>query len=339
MTQLRVVKKRPGFVLDVELPLAEGVTAIYGATGAGKTLLLHLLAGYVVPDGGRILLDDGILFDADTGVNLPPRLRTTVYIGARDALFPHMTVRKNVMFAARRLKRLERHRRVAELMERFQLAADKAPRDLAPEERLRAEIARALAAEPRLLLLDEGSVDEGLVKQIRESSDARLLMATSDLDLACAAADELALLDAGRIVQRGAPAAVLQKPESIEIARMIGIPNILPASVIELDPGRNTSRLEFEGFTLGAPYIPGHFKGDRVWVAVRADDLRVYPGSAPAPPNSVGVRLVKTTNRARGVRMEFERAIFADVSRADFEKQRDNQTWWVEFPATSLRVL
>jgi len=164
-------------------------------------------------------------------------------------------------------------------------------------------------------------------------------MVRPGLDLACAAADELVLLDAGRIVQRGAPTAVLEDPATVEIARLVGISNILQASIAELDPGRNTSRLEFDGFNLGGPYIPGHFKGDRVWVAVRAEDLRVYPGDAPAPPNSVSARLVKAANRARGLRLEFAGGIFADISRADFERQRDNQSWWVEFPVGSLRVL
>ena len=338
MTQFRILKKRPGFVLDVDFPLNEGVTAVYGPAGSGKTLLLDTLAGYIAPDAGRILLGDAILFDADTGVHLPPRLRNTGYVGAKDALFPHLTLRKNLIFAASRYARLERHRRVAEMMERFQLT-DKLPRDLDAGERLRGEIARALVAEPRLLLLDGRPAGEALMAQIREASRASILMVASDLDLACTVADELVLLDAGRIAQRGAPTAVLEHPASIEIARLIGIPNILPASILELDPGRNTSRLEFDGFTLGAPYIPGHFKGDRVWVAIRADELRVYPGAAPAPPNAVSTRLLKTSNRARGVRMEFEGTILADVSRAEFERQRDNQTWWVEFPVGSIRVL
>jgi ABC-type Fe3+/spermidine/putrescine transport system ATPase subunit len=338
MTQLRVLKKCPGFVLDIDLPLHEGVTAVYGPAGAGKTLLLDLVAGYVAPDSGRILLGDAILYDADTGVNVPPRLRNTAYLPAQDALFPHLSIRKNLIFAARRYARLERHRRVAEMMERFQLA-DKLPRDLTAGERLRSEIARALVPEPRLLLLDGRVIEEPLLRQIRDAARASILMVTPDLDLACAIADDLVLLDAGRILQRGAPTAVLDHPASVEIARLIGIANILQASIAELDPGRNTSRLEFDGFSVGGPYIPGHFKGDRVWVAVRADDLRVYPSGAHPPPNAVSARLVKTSNRARGVRMEFEGTIVADVSRAEFERQRDNQTWWVEFPVGSLRVL
>ena len=91
------------------------------------------------------------MFDAESKVNLPPRRRRCGWVGARDALFPHLTVRQNLLFAADRWARLERTKRVAEMLERFELAdaLELRPRDLTPPRRLRTEVARALITEPK----------------------------------------------------------------------------------------------------------------------------------------------------------------------------------------------
>src|ERR1039458_3661109 len=108
MTHARIVKQiPPRFSLDVEFPLAPGVTALYGPAGAGKTLLLETIAGFVRPDSGRILLDDAILFDAATRVHVPPRRRGCVLVPQGHSLFPHMTLRQKLAFPAKRWPRLE----------------------------------------------------------------------------------------------------------------------------------------------------------------------------------------------------------------------------------------
>src|SRR5688572_14193766 len=117
MIHLRIGKGQ----LVVECALAGRTTAIYGPAGAGRTLLLECIAGWTTPDWGRILLDDAILFDGKARVNLPPRKRQCGYIAGGDSLFPHMTLRQNLRFAALGFPRLDRHRRVSEMLERFQL--------------------------------------------------------------------------------------------------------------------------------------------------------------------------------------------------------------------------
>ena len=89
-----------GFHLDVEFEAAPGVTVLYGPSGSGKTLTLDSIAGFVAPDSGRILLDNRILFDAESGVNLSPQQRSCGYVFQNYALFPHMTLRENLAFAA-----------------------------------------------------------------------------------------------------------------------------------------------------------------------------------------------------------------------------------------------
>ena len=345
MTHARIVKRiPPRFSLDVEIPLAAGVTALYGPAGAGKTLILETIAGFVRPDSGRILLDDVILFDGQSRVSVAPRHRSCGYIARHDALFPHMTLRQNLVFPAKRFPRLERHRRVAETIERFQLADSAAlrPHEAGPAERLRCAVARALIALPKLLLIDaiaERPFDAPLFQQVRAAFAGPILLVTADLDLCCAAADEVILLEAGRIVQRGAPRAVLDRPASVEIARLLGIPNLFQGTIAALDPARDSSRVDFGPFALSGPYIPGHFRGDSVRVAVHAEDLRVHSGDLESQPNFVSAQLVGVSHRARFVRLEFSGGIFADVSREEFARQKENKQWQVEFPPGALHVL
>src|SRR5215471_4785123 len=146
-----------GFMLDLEFQASAAVTVLFGPSGSGKTLTLDSVAGLVRPDEGRILLDDAILFDAASGVHLPPQSRQCGYVFQNYALFPHMTLRQNLTFAAERRPRLERHRQVNEMLERFRLteAAGRRPHEVSGGQRQRCSIARALIAEPKLLLLDE----------------------------------------------------------------------------------------------------------------------------------------------------------------------------------------
>jgi molybdate transport system ATP-binding protein len=342
MTHARIGRKiPPGFSLDVDFAIGPGVTAISGPTGAGKTLLLALLAGIERPDSGRILLQDAILFDAASGVNVPARHRDCAYIGPAEALFPHMTLRQNLLFAARRRPRLERHRKTGEMLERFQLtaAAGERPREIAAGERLRGEVARALAAEPKLLLADDRGWSEPLVNQMRAAAGCPILLVTDDFDLCCAAANELAILSAGRIAQRGTPRQVLERPESLDVARITGIPNLFAATIGALDPGHNRSRLEIENFSLEGPYIRGHFRGDRVWVAIRPENVRVLAGDVAARPGLIGVELLRAVPRWRSVRLEFSHGIFADVAHEEFARRKDNKSWLVEFPPEALIVL
>jgi molybdate transport system ATP-binding protein len=342
MTNARIVKQiPPRFSLDVEIPLAAGVTALYGPAGAGKTLILETIAGFVRPDSGRILLDDVILFDGQSRVSVAPRRRNCGYIAQHDTLFPHMTLRQNLVFPAKRFPRLERHRRVAETIERFQLAdcAALRPHEVGPHQRLRCEVARALIALPKLLLIDERVFDIPLLEQVRTAFAGPILLVSGDLDLCCAAADEAIVLEAGRVVQRGAPRAVLDRPASVEIARLLGIRNLFRGTIVALDPARGSSRLDFGQFALNGPYIPGHFRGDSVWVAVHSEDLRAHSGDLESQANFVSAPLVSVSHRARFVRLEFSGGIFADVSREEFARQKDNKEWQVEFPPGALRVL
>jgi ABC-type sulfate/molybdate transport systems ATPase subunit len=323
---------------------------LFGPSGSGKTLTLDSIAGFVRPDEGRILLEDDILFDGATGVHLPPQARNCGYVFQNYALFPNMTLRENLVFAAERRPRLERHRRVNEMIERFRLgdAAGRRPHELSGGQKQRCSIARALIGAPKLLLLDEPAqgLDAPLraefydvLRQVRSDFKTPVLLVSHDLDECFELGEEMLILRDGRIVQSGTPASILDLPSNLDVARLLGRFNLLPGEIRALDPGRNTSRVQVGEFQLEGPYYPGRLKGDQVTVCVRPDQLRAMARNGRPGPNQIPADLNRTVERSQSMRLEFDRGITVELSRVEYERQRDNQQWVIEFPSTTLRVL
>jgi molybdate transport system ATP-binding protein len=352
--EVRVSKLLPksydsaGFSLDIEFSADPGITVLFGPSGAGKTLTLDLIAGFARPDSGRILLDDVLLFDAAAKVHLKPQDRDCGYVSQRDSLFPHMTIRQNLAFAAERRPRLERHRRVQEMIDRFHLAgvAGRLPSAVSGGQRQRCSIARALITAPQALLLDEPAtgLDAPLraelfqiLLELRKELDIPLLYVTHDLDEAVLLGDRMLIYDAGRIVQGGAPQAVLSRPASAKVAQMLGHTNICEAEILALDPSRDTSRLRVSigggpAGELRGPYLPGQLIGDRVRIVTRADELRVFgvPGE-----NRLPAVLESAVDLARMTELRFAGGLVVLASRGN----RDFREWFIEFPPEGLRVL
>jgi molybdate transport system ATP-binding protein len=356
MIQARLRKTFPagpdsaGFTLDMDFRAAAGVTVLFGPSGSGKTLTLDSIAGFIRPDEGRILLDDDILFDGATGVHLRPQARNCGYVFQNYALFPNMTLRQNLEFAAERRPRLERHRRVHEMIERFRLQdyAGRRPHEVSGGQRQRCSIARALIGAPKLLLLDEPAqgLDAPLraefyevLRQVRADFNTPALLVTHDLEECFELGDEMLIVREGRIVQSGAPAKILDQPANLEVARLLGMFNLLPAEIKALDPGRNTSKVRVGDFDLDGPYFPGRFKGDRVTLCVRQDRLKASARIGRPGANQIPAELKRVIEKPLGMRLEFSSGIAVDLTRPEYERQRDAAEWLVEFPPDSLRVL
>jgi ABC-type sulfate/molybdate transport systems ATPase subunit len=171
---------------------------------------------------------------------------------------------------------------------------------------------------------------------VRAEFKVSILLVTHDLEECFELGDEMFVMREGRIVQSGAPRDVLAHPANVEVARILGLPNLFNAEITALDPGRNTSRLKLADFELTGPYYPGRLLGDRVWSCISAEDVRV---AAQNGPNRVAVKLLRVSETPRAVRLEFSGDITAEMSRAEFERQKDNKEWLVEFPPQSIRVL
>jgi len=339
-----------GFTLSVELEAAPGVTVLYGPSGSGKTLTLDTIAGFISADSGRILLNDRILYDSGAQVHLPPRDRNCGYVFQNYSLFPHMTVRANLAFAAHRLARLERHRRIAELLDRFRIAdlAGRYPHELSGGQKQRASIARALIADPGVLLLDEpaNGLDatlrddlHSLILEIRQSVTIPIMLVTHNPEECFVLADQVLIYDGGTILHRAAPAELLRNPASAAVARLLGGFNIYEAEAIALDPGRQTSRLRMLDTEIDGPNLRGCFRGDRVTLCARPEELRIAtrPGA-----NRIRAELVRVTERPQSIRADFGKDLIVDTPRPEWPALREageRDGWWVELPASSLRQI
>jgi molybdate transport system ATP-binding protein len=356
MIQARIRKQfgpRPesaGFSLDVEFRAAKGITVFFGPSGAGKTLTLDSIAGFVRPDEGRILVDDEILFDAVSGVCLAAQARHCGYVFQNYALFPHMTLRQNLEFALDRSPRLERHRKVNEMLEKFHLAevSGRRPHELSGGQKQRCSIARALIGSPRVLLLDEPArgLDAPLraelysvLREVRDDFGMPILLVTHDFEECLELGDEMLVFREGRIAQSGPPRKVFEQPVNVDVARMLGQYNLLPAEIRALDPSRNVSRLRYRDFELTGPYFPGRLIGDQVWLCIRPDLLSVTPRDGHTLGNQMPATLLRVVEKPDRLRLEFAGNIAVDMPRSEFEKHRGSKEWMIEFPQSTLRIL
>ena len=247
--EVAIRKQLDGFTLDVEWSAGDGVAALFGPSGAGKTLTLQCLAGLVRPDAGRIVLGDDVLFDAAAGIDVAPQRRRVGYVFQGYALFPHLTVRGNVGFGLRGRARAGRRRREEEVLARLGLEpyAERYPRELSGGQRQRVALGRALATDPALLLLDEplSALDLPLRQALRDELGAILadwgiaaVLVTHDLTEAYRLGDRIVVYEEGRVIQAAPRAELLWRPSSRSVARIMGIRNVMQGVTLKATADR-----------------------------------------------------------------------------------------------------
>ncbi len=268
---------------NVSLSVYKGeMFALVGASGCGKTTLLRMLAGFTEPSSGRILID-GVEMSA-----VPPHERPVNMMFQSYALFPHMTVESNVGYGLRRLPldKEERQRRTREALDMVQLSAlaQRRPHQLSGGQRQRVALARALIRRPKLLLLDEPL--SALDKKLREQTQFELMdlqykvgitfiVVTHDQDEAMALASRIAVMDRGQVVQVGTPAEIYEFPRSRFVADFVGTTNLFEGTVSSCEPGLITVRCPETGGELLVDDAGSFSVGQRVWVALRPEKVRL----------------------------------------------------------------
>ncbi len=256
---------------------------LLGPSGCGKTTLLRNIAGFYIPEGGRILFGD------EDVTNLPPHKRNTGMMFQSYALWPHLNVAQNVAFGLqeRKVAKSETDRRVREALASVHMDAysERKIGQLSGGQQQRVALARALVIRPRCLLLDEplSNLDAKLRLEMRteirracKESGLTAVYVTHDQKEALSIADRLAILDGGKLVQIGAPRDVYRRPRSRLVADFIGETNFIEGEAVSVDDREchvRTAHGEFAGYLTDPSFHPS--AGDKVVVSVRPESWRI----------------------------------------------------------------
>jgi molybdate ABC transporter permease protein len=239
-------KSLEAFVLKVNFRAGKGAVGLLGASGAGKSMTLRMIAGIVDPDRGRIVLNGRVLFDSATGARIPAARRRIGVVFQDYALFPRMTAAENVGFGLNALPARERMARVQRQMERMHIAelAGRYPAELSGGQRQRVAIARCMAIEPDALLFDEpfAALDPHLRRQMEEQLrealadyNGAVLFVTHDMEEAFRFCNDLLVLDRGKVVASGPKHGLFERPRTVAAARLTGCKNIAAARRMAAD--------------------------------------------------------------------------------------------------------
>lgn len=283
------VKKRyaagphSSFQLDVAFTAQPGVSILLGHSGAGKTTLLRSIAGLCHPEKGSIVIGGKILFDSEKKIRIEPAKRKVAFVFQDLALFPHLTVHENVAYGLRTLDATERERRVAEVLESFQIAKlrKRVPREISGGEQQRVALARSLVTEPSVLLLDEplssldGSTKAGIIDDLRAWNQQRripILYVTHNHEEVFALGERVFSLEHGRIIAEGAPIEVLNAPHRQSMVQIAGFENLFEAHVVGEKHGMTVCRMAATSLEIQAP-LTRVTPGASVHIGIQADEV------------------------------------------------------------------
>lgn len=348
MLRVRDLSKRWGefSLLGVNLDIeAKEYFTVLGPTGAGKTLLLELIAGFHSPDRGEIWLDGRELTE------LPPEKRGVGFVYQDYSLFPHLTVEENVRFGLdlRRVPRSKVERKVREIMRLLNIShlAKRYPSTLSGGEQQKAALARALVLDPKLLLLDEplSAVDARTRERLREElkrihrhSGVTTVHVTHDHEEAALLGDRIGVMSSGRVVQIGKPDEIFRRPRSEFVAGFMGVENILE--------GRAVTRGGITRVDVGGGLVidaVGERRGE-VKVCIRPEDIIV----AKRPIRSSGRNLLRgrvtgISDRGTTVRLRIDAGrefavIITKKSFADMELKVGSRVY-LAFKASAVHLI
>lgn len=343
-------KKLPQFELQAQLSCDGRPLGLLGASGSGKSLLLRCIAGIETPDGGRILLNERALFDAEQGIRLPPAQRRVGVIFQNYALFPHLTVAQNIAFGIPAgLSEAEKQERIQAQLRLVKLKGweNRYPTELSGGQQQRVALARALASEPEILLLDEpfSALDAHLRSQLEQEMGEILagykgvtLLVTHNIEEAFRLCGDLAVMEQGRIIVQGDKHQLFEAPPCLSVAQLTGCKNISrakllgPQRVLALDWG---CELQVQGSPAGE------------YIAIRAHHLTFRPDGKL--PNTFPAWLVKWSETPHRLTLFF-RLGGPPAHRQDYhlqaevwrERWREVETWgspwWLQLDPRHLRV-
>ncbi len=240
------IRKRWGdFTLDMDFRTTEKSVSLLGASGCGKSMTLKCIAGIEEPFQGKIVLNGRVLFDRDRGINLPPQQRKVGYLFQNYALFPNMTLKKNIMCCVQDTKsKKEKEKKAEEILERFGLRelADLRPQQLSGGQQQRGALARILATDPQIMLLDEpmsaldGHLREQMTMELMgmvQEYGKEMILVTHNMKEAYRMSEQTILMENGKKIADGKNADIFKNPRTRQGAIITGFRNIVPIQKTE----------------------------------------------------------------------------------------------------------
>jgi molybdate transport system ATP-binding protein len=284
-----------GFVLDVELQSAGGVTALFGRSGSGKTSIINVIAGLLRPARGRVELNGALLFDSARGIDLPVERRRIGYVFQDARLFPHLSVRQNLRYGAFFNRGAGAAVDADQVIRLLGLEAllERRPGALSGGEKQRVAIGRALLASPRILLMDEplAALDLqrkgevlGYVERLREELDIPIVYVSHAIEEVVRIADRVALVSEGRVLASGAPDEIMNRLDLRPATGRYEAGAVIETRVLDYDARDDVTTLGFPGGALLATNLDALI-GEPVRVRVRARDVSL----ALRPPQDTSI--------------------------------------------------
>ena len=280
--------------LDLSFSCERGkILVIAGPSGSGKTTVLRSIAGLYRPGAGRIDCHGDCWFDTARNLCLPVQRRAVGMVFQHYALFPHLTAGQNIGVALRHLPRRTRQARIQQLlrMVNMQGLEQRRPHQLSGGQQQRIALARALARDPSLLLLDEpfSAVDQQTRKKLlrelaalKQRFNIPVILVTHDLDEARTLADTLSIMHHGRCLQTAPPQTVMTQPATATVARLVGLENIFSGRVQGHDRDRGLTYLDWGGLVLEAACQEQHAAGTQVDWVIPPENLILHRRDRPS---------------------------------------------------------
>lgn len=298
--ELQIRHRFDGFDLDVSISSGPGVTAIFGPSGAGKSTIVNAIAGLLNPDHGRVSVIGDLLLDTDRGICIPPSARRIGYVFQDGRLFPHMSVKSNIAFGAQFTKRGADKAETARVVETLGLEKllNRRPGSLSGGEKQRVALARAWLSRPRLLLMDEplAALDDPrkdeifpYLERLRDEARIPIVYVTHNLGEVARLADDLVVLQNGRVVVSGPAETVLSDPKALPLVGVREAGSIVTARVVSHDEDGLT-RLALSGGEIHVPGVAAQ-PGASVRLRVLAQDVLI----SLEPPTGLSSRNVLAT--------------------------------------------
>ncbi|MHC1756877.1 MAG: ABC transporter ATP-binding protein [Methanosarcina sp.] len=278
--------ENPSFSMNCSFDADSDFVVLFGCSGSGKTTALRCIAGLENPDAGTVKINGTVYFDSRKKVNLPPQKRKIGYMFQENALFPHMNVRQNIEFGLKGLSSTEKTDRVNEMLglvgiEELEFAY---PDELSGGQKQKVALARALAPNPEVLLLDEpfSSLDTVVrlklrkeLRDIQKRLGIPVIFITHDPVEAFTMADRMAVFEDGRVQQIGSPEDIFYHPKTRYVAELVGFSNLFDNAVVEgHGNGAECTFLWSLGTEITAPYIERK-AGDRVSWGIRPENVEL----------------------------------------------------------------